>query len=503
MSQRRQVLSAGVRLLPLAIASVAIGWPLSAAAQDSGASARAAALSREGRTLRDGGRVTDACRRFAEAKELAPGFETSIDLADCYERAGKTTSAWSEFSSAERLARERGDARADAARSRMKALEAHLSRVTIEVGAATQAEDPEILLDGQAVPRAAYGSPLGVDPGEHVLTVASKVGPRRTLAVNVESNVPLLSVRAEDAKAAAAPKSDPPANAVSPADALFVEGKKLRDAGKFDAACASFAQSEQLAPGVGIALYLADCYQRAGRIASAWIEFAAAADAAHSHADAREATARARAAALEPSVKRVTIEVPASTPQDTALVQLDGRTVPPAMWNIAIATDPGDHLVAFQAPGKERRTYPVLVADEPSVVVHVGEPESSAGSPVVESPAPAAPPASGSVPGPAVSSTRQWVELGLLGGAVVSGGVGAGLLVVKNGSMSNGGTADGRPYVDPVATAASKVAFVAAGSMALASIILYLTNPRSKDAAVYVRPNTVLGGAGATLGGVF
>jgi hypothetical protein len=216
-------------------------------------------------------------------------------------------------------------------------------------------------------------------------------------------------------------------------------------------------------------------------------------------------------------VKRVTIEVPPSTPQDMALVQIDGRTVPPALWNVAMATDPGDHLVTFQAPGVERRTYPIAVAEEPSVVVHVGEREAaaaaaavaatstSAEAPAETPPAPAASPAPDAPSGHDASSgskTRQWVEIGLLGGAVAAAGVGAGLLVLKNDSMSNGG-ADGRPYVDPVATAASKVAFVVGGALAASAVVLYLTTPRAKDAGLYVRPTTLAGGAGASLGGAF
>lgn len=530
MTQHRRVLSGsrGARLLPLLMASMAVTWPLCAAAQGTSASARAQALSREGRALRDGGRLTDACVRFAEARQLAPAFDVSFDLGDCYERLGKTTSAWSEYASAEKLARDAGDGgHADAARARMKALELRLSRMTIEVGAATRAEAPEILLDGQVVPQVAYGSPLNVDAGDHTLMVAPKTGPRRTLAVHVEPNASPTTVHAEDAKAAAAaPKADPPVVAAKPepaaapglpADALFAEGKKLRDAGHLAQACASFAQSEALAPGVGISLYLADCYQRSGRIASAWIEFTLAANAAHVHADARESTARARAAALEPRVKRVTIAVPASTPQDMALVQIDGRTVPPALWNVAMATDAGDHLVTFQAPGVERRTYPISVAEEPSVVVHVGEAEAAAAAagavttpaaatPVGEAPAPAA----SSAPDPGSShdastgsKRRQWIEVGLLGGALAAAGVGAGLLVVKNDSMSNGGAEGGRPYVDPVATAASKVAFGLGGALAASAVVLYLTNPRAKDSGLYVRPATLAGGAGASLGGAF
>src|ERR1019366_7836235 len=60
------------------------------------------------------------------------------------------------------------------------------------------------------------------------------------------------------------------------ADAAFTTGKRLLQHGNEAGACAHFAESKRLAPGVGVTLYLADCYQRLGRIASAWTEFQSA-----------------------------------------------------------------------------------------------------------------------------------------------------------------------------------------------------------------------------------
>jgi hypothetical protein len=94
------------------------------------------------------------------------------------------------------------------------------------------------------------------------------------------------------------------------------------------------------------------------------------------------------------------------------------------------------------------------------------------------------------------------VELGLLGGAVIVAGVGAGLLIAKNDSMSNTG-ADGRPYVNPVLAAASKITFGVAGAAAVSAIVVYLTAPHSKDTGLRVSPTPLVGGGGALLGGSF
>jgi hypothetical protein len=484
-----------------------------------GVAARADALWTEGRTLRDGGQTSEACARFAQSNRLAPGVGVALDLADCYERLGHTASAWSAFSSVEKLAREQKDRRAEVAHAHAKALGAQLSLLTIAVSAETAATTTDVLLDRQVVPRETYNTAVATDPGDHVLSVVPRTGRTRTLTVHVLAHAGPLTVHAEDAQAPT-PAADPkpaallapvtpvtpaPPAAASPADALFEEGKRLREAGKIEDACSKFAQSQALAPGVGITLHLADCYERLGRTASAWIEFTMAEKAAHAEKDKRETAATTRAAALEPRLERITIAVPAATPQDGSLVQLDGRTVPPAMWNVAMAADPGDHLVAFQAAGSERRTFPVHLDEAaPSVTVNVSNVSPPAApaatTTAADSFAPAsAPPANVDDHG---ASTRRWVEIGLLGGAVVAAGVGAGLLVVKNDSMSNTG-ADGRPYVDPVVTAASKIAFGAGGAAAAAAIVIYLTAPHPKDAGLYVRTTPTVGGASAILAGTF
>jgi tetratricopeptide (TPR) repeat protein len=478
------------------------------------ATARANALWNEGRKLRDGGHVEDACPRFAQSNQLAPGVGVALDLADCFERLGRTTSAWYAFRNAEAMAREQKDARAGMAHEHVRALEAKLTLLTIAVGHETQAAGAEITLDKESVPPSRYNAPLAVDPGDHVVGVLPKGGTARLLPVHVDPGAPPVTVHAENAQAVAerSPPKPPAPEAVSPlapADALFEEGKRLRDAGQVKEACSKFAQSQSLAPGVGIALHLGDCYERLGLNASAWNEFTRAEKDARDRNDKREKAAHLRAAALEPKLQRLTLVVPPAVPRDGTLIQIDGHTAPPETWNVPVPIDPGDHLVAFQAVGAERRTYPVHLDKEPALTVEVGDTATTATAAAEPAAAPSAPlvAPSPSTPEPAASadhgaSTRRWVEIGLLGGAVLAAGVGAGLLVVKNDSMSNTG-ADGRPYVDPVAAAAEKIAFGAAGASALAAIVLYLTAPHAKDTGLSVSPTPIAGGAGAILHGSF
>src|SRR5262249_30335548 len=99
------------------------------------------------------------------------------------------------------------------------------------------------------------------------------------------------------------------------AQALFDEGRRLMDAKSYALACPKFAASQKLDPGAGTLLNLADCYDKNGQTASAWATFdEAAAEATKSgHLD-WAAQARDRAAALEPTLARLTISVTTPIP---------------------------------------------------------------------------------------------------------------------------------------------------------------------------------------------
>src|SRR4249919_971457 len=57
------------------------------------------------------------------------------------------------------------------------------------------------------------------------------------------------------------------------AEHLFDRGLALMRQGQFSEACTQLEQSEAIERGIGTLLYLAECYEKLGRTASAWAMF--------------------------------------------------------------------------------------------------------------------------------------------------------------------------------------------------------------------------------------
>jgi len=140
------------------------------------------------------------------------------------------------------------------------------------------------------------------------------------------------------------------------AEALFSEGRRLMEAGRFSDACPKFESSQRLDPGVGTMLNLAECYERTGRTASAWAEFREVISAARAADSAdREALARQKASALEGKLSRLTITLsPEASATNGIEVRRDGNVVDSAELGSAIPVDPGKHVIEATAPGKAK-----------------------------------------------------------------------------------------------------------------------------------------------------
>jgi hypothetical protein len=130
----------------------------------------AEALFREGRELMEQGKTSEACAKFGESYRLDRALGTLLNLALCHEREGKTATAWVEFSDAASDAARAGDDRETFARKHLSSLVAALSRLRVAVAPASNAlAGLDLRLDGHTIGRAAWSSPLPIDPGDHDL----------------------------------------------------------------------------------------------------------------------------------------------------------------------------------------------------------------------------------------------------------------------------------------------------------------------------------------------
>ncbi len=150
---------------------------LTASAQPSaGERAMAETLFREGKRLLAEGKISEACEKLAASYKIDEAGGTLLNLADCHEREGRLTTAWTEFQEALAKARTAGrEDRQQAASERIGKLEPRLSTIKVNVARGAQVGGFVVRLDGVAVASSLIGSSIPVDPGEHKL-VASAPG---------------------------------------------------------------------------------------------------------------------------------------------------------------------------------------------------------------------------------------------------------------------------------------------------------------------------------------
>ncbi|MEZ4220453.1 MAG: hypothetical protein R3B13_05935 [Polyangiaceae bacterium] len=135
------------------------------------------------------------------------------------------------------------------------------------------------------------------------------------------------------------------------AETLFLEGRKLMESGDASAACPKFEASNREDPSAGTMLNLAICYEKVGKTASAWATYKETAVRAQTEGrDAHVQNATEGARRLEPTLSTLTISVPASMP-DGFVVKRGNVELSSGAYGVAVAVDPGKHVVVASAPG--------------------------------------------------------------------------------------------------------------------------------------------------------
>jgi hypothetical protein len=201
--------------LPLVTGLALLAAPIPAAAQVADPVV-AEALFRDGRALFEAGRISEACRKFAESQRIDPKLGTLLNLARCHKDEAKFASAWEEYSEAVRVAKRSGQKdREDLAVSEIELLETVLTRVVINMPSPVQGQ--EVTLDGLAVRAETLGTPLPINPGEHKVEVRAPNFESVTLPLvaektraNLTLDIPALKPANAQAPGPVQPDGPPP-----------------------------------------------------------------------------------------------------------------------------------------------------------------------------------------------------------------------------------------------------------------------------------------------------
>ncbi len=319
--------------------------------------------------------------------------------------------------------------------------------------------------------------------------------------------------------------AQPSASDKAAAEALFDQAQELMQAGKVAAACSKFEQSQRIDPAIGTLLYLGDCYEKSGRLASAWATFREGASMARTAGQTERAEAgEKRAALLGPQLGKLVIVVDENTRNVPGLVVERGGTgVNSAVYGSSVPVDAGIHQIRVTAPGyrawdgsvdvkdgAEARLQIPALAKLPEAPTEAPVPASPAAPEPVVSPPPSAPPDSDS--GSGDGQRTAGIVLGGVGVAGVIVGSIFGITAINKNSDAEelcpkGDVCDdpeGVTLTDDAKSAAlvSNIAFGVGGAALIGGAVLYLTAP-TETTALRAVPAIARDSAFIQLGGRF
>ena len=249
--------------------------------------------------------------------------------------------------------------------------------------------------------------------------------------------------------AGVAPSAAQDAAARRAARDLAKAGVELLKQGKYAEAQQKLHKAHALFPAPTVALFEGQALEKLGR----WVEAAERYESAklfevppNAHSALERAVVRAAQELdrLTPLIPKLTVELSGADAKTPGLqVQVDGKTMLPAMVGVPLPTDPGEHDIVVLLNGSELAREKVRLAESQAdrVVLRVtlpGTAASPAPAPApaaADAPAPGAAPTSASPapeaePGTFPQATVGWISLGV-GAAGLATGVVAGLMMLN------------------------------------------------------------------------
>jgi hypothetical protein len=217
--------SASFSPLVLAFATCLLALPGTAVAQSTANNDKVAAqaLFEDARQLAAAAKYAEACPKFADSERLDPSPSTLLNLASCWEKLGRTATAWATYREAESAASaaRRPDYVAVAERH-AAALAPTLARLTIAVSESV--DGMQVKRDGVPVGAAAWGTALPVDVGSHTVEAGAPAHKGWNMSVEVPRDgaqvtvtvPPLEPLPPEHASAAVPTSTVAPSPAASP-----------------------------------------------------------------------------------------------------------------------------------------------------------------------------------------------------------------------------------------------------------------------------------------------
>ena len=294
------------------------------------------------------------------------------------------------------------------------------------------------------------------------------------------------------------------------AQTLFDEGKKAMAAHDYASACPKLDASLKLEFALGTLLNLADCNEKAGKVATAWAQFLELAGKASAAGQTeRYRLGKDRAGGLAGRLPKLVIRVNGAVSGEE--VKRDGTVIAETEIGLAIPVDPGSHTIEAAAPGKRPWSTSVTIGDgatASTVIVPPLEalPESRAvaadtSAPPSSSVSPALPPLVPDSRASAGLGTNKILAIVGLGGAVAAAGVGSyfGLQSLSDHNQANslcptptcppGAPGDrGASLWQSARTQGDRatISFAIAGGLLGAAVVLWVTAPSASASATRV-----------------
>lgn len=145
------------------------------AAQGANDKAAAQALFDGGMRLFNEGSFAEACAQFEASLEVLEAMGTKGKLAECYEKVGRTASAWATYREVAVLAeRSNQMRRKEIATERATRLEGLLAHLTIHVPKPVRVPGLSITRNGAPIGIGAFDVAIAVDPGPQTIVVSAQ-----------------------------------------------------------------------------------------------------------------------------------------------------------------------------------------------------------------------------------------------------------------------------------------------------------------------------------------